>query len=319
MKETLAILPLALVAFALLALFLGACAGTVYRRGRPMILRYTAHQRAHILLWIGSWPMAVALVSTLLTFLPALGAGFVDHHCHPLEGCVAHVPALAASDPGRLAGLIVLCVSIIGLSAVLVWCARLGRVGARLAAGAKTVAGAGYRVIDEMSPIACSVGWLRPQVVFSRGLLSMTDTRERAVILAHELAHGRRFDNLRQLLMLGATWAYGPRVRRLLVADLRAASEQACDAEAARTVRDPRLVAATLIRLARATPCRHNLAVCGIDGADIEARVHALLVPAHAAFPTLPWAVLGLAASSIFLAASIAPLHHVLEWLARFV
>ncbi|MBA2591971.1 MAG: M56 family metallopeptidase [Pseudomonadota bacterium] len=319
MNETLAILPLALVAFALLALSLGAFAGTVYRRVRPMILRYVPHQRAHILLWIGSWPMAVALVCTLLTFLPALGAGFVDHHCHPLEGCMAHVPALAASDPGRLAGLIVLCVSIIGLSAVLVWCARLRRVGARLAASAKAVAGAGYRVIDETSPIACSLGWLRPQVVFSRGLLGMTDTRERAVILAHELAHGRRFDNLRQLLMLGATWAYGSRVRRLLVADLRAASEQACDAEAARTVRDPRLVAATLIRLARATRCRHSLAVCGIDGADIEARVHALLVPARTAFPTLPWAVSGLAASSIFPAASIAPLHHVLEWLARFV
>ena len=156
-------------------------------------------------------------------------------------------------------------------------------------------------------------------MVFSRGLLGITDTRERVVILAHELAHGRRFDNLRQLLMLGATWAYGPRVRRLLTTDLRAASEQACDAEAARTVRDPRLVAATLIRLARATHCRPNLAACGIDGADIEARVHALLVPAHAAVPTLPWAVLGLATSSICLAASIAPLHHVLEWLARFV
>ena len=69
---------------------------------------------------------------------------------------------------------------------MLVWCVRLRRAGARLAAGAKAVAGAGYRLIDEMSPIACSLGWLRPQVVYSRGLLGMTDMRERAVILAHE-------------------------------------------------------------------------------------------------------------------------------------
>jgi hypothetical protein len=106
-------------------------------------------------------------------------------------------------------------------------------------------------------------------------------------------------------------------VRRRLLADLRLASEQACDEQAALTVRDRLHVAETIlkvVRLSAETGRSSDILVPTVTGSDVQARVHALMRPAppRRGSPRLP-ALLGIGVLCAFGFVHADGLHHAVE------
>src|SRR5690606_13505116 len=108
----------------------------------------------------------------------------------------------------------------------------------------------------------------------------------------HERAHVERRDPARLAAAALASRLHWPPVRAGILAELRLATEQVCDARAARAVGDPLRVAETLLRVerllrgsVRGTDPALRLAAPLLD-ASLPARIEALL--ASDATPTEP-------------------------------
>lgn len=124
-----------------------------------------------------------------------------------------------------------------------------------------------------------SVGLRTPCICISSSLLARLSDRERDILLAHEVAHVRRRDNLLNALLVAFYTLFPLPGGRRLYEDWVRAAERACDAEAARQAEDPCDVAATLVAVVGltrrwATPGAAHFAAVGDD---IAGRVRALL------------------------------------------
>ncbi|MBM3472098.1 MAG: M56 family metallopeptidase [Armatimonadetes bacterium] len=101
-------------------------------------------------------------------------------------------------------------------------------------------------------PWSACLGLLRQRVYITSGLAKLLDPEELSAVIAHEQAHARRRDNLRQLL---AQAAFGPTVAmptaHLCLRRLQASIERAADHEAAREETDGQALASALVKAAR--------------------------------------------------------------------
>jgi D-alanyl-D-alanine endopeptidase (penicillin-binding protein 7) len=155
------------------------------------------------------------------------------------------------------------------------------------------------RIVDNLaSPI--TAGWWRPVVLLPASLASGMPTDLLEALLAHEMAHVKRFDylvNLGQnvvetlLFFHPAAWWISNRIR--------AEREQIADDVAASHLGEPRRLALALSELERLQFSHHHLAQ-GANGGDLMLRIKRLIRPDTQA---LNWKaaipVLGLAAACI--------------------
>jgi hypothetical protein len=120
-------------------------------------------------------------------------------------------------------------------------------------------------------------GLFRPYVCFPAHAFRALDRRERRAVLAHELAHVRRFDAALDALvavMADALWLCpGSGHLRRAIALRR---EQAADAAAVRAGADPAALASALLRL---QPAREQAGVAFFGASHVKRRVLALLEP----------------------------------------
>ena len=139
------------------------------------------------------------------------------------------------------------------------------------------------QILSADMPFAFSSGIIRPRIFLSTGLLSSLSEEEKRVIVAHERAHLERRDSLRLLLARALSLAHIPFTRRLMLAHLQLATEQACDAIAAQQTRDASLVAELLLKIERLykyhflsqAPLAFSL--LGENGNTLPQRIQALL------------------------------------------
>ncbi|HEX8613993.1 MAG TPA: M56 family metallopeptidase [Telluria sp.] len=182
------------------------------------------------------------------------------------------------------------------------WQARAGRMAAAFGI-TRTVR---LRVVENLdSPL--TVGWLRPVVLVPASLMTGMPADLLEALLAHEMAHIRRFDylvnlgqNLAEIVLFyhPAVWWISGRIR--------VEREQIADDLAARHLGEPRRLARALSELERLQFSMHHLAVAATGG-DLLSRVRRLLKPAP---QTLDWQAalpaLGLAAACFSLYAHAA-------------
>lgn len=122
-------------------------------------------------------------------------------------------------------------------------------------------------------------GWPRAAVYLGRSLRSRLSAPTLQAMMEHELAHLRRRDiQLGIGLRLLASAHFDSPAKRLLE-ELELAAEQLCDAEAARAVGDPLLVAQALIDVARLQSAPMVAAGSAFTGASLERRIEALCTP----------------------------------------
>lgn len=201
---------------------------------------------ATALLFAASLPSLIALV------LPGRDHCVVhdDGHAHL---CFVHLPP-SGIHAGLLVALLALVLVPVVRGAVTTWRVRgAERIVAVLAATGEHHVDLGVTILESAHPLCFTAGLLRPRVLLSRGLFDTLTSEERSVVLAHEHAHVRRRDALTASVvdMLGVLQTR--HIRRWLVRELSVAAEQACDEEAAASVRDRVAVAATILCVERMT------------------------------------------------------------------
>lgn len=256
-------------------------------------------------------PLSAALV-VLLLMNPVLAGLLVPQHCH--EGvCGSHTPVYAASAVSLS---LVALSSFVLLALIAALASGVRRAGRRLGALnalARSTGGNGYRVVETPDLLAWCGGLWRPRILVSRGLLERLEGPQLQAVLAHEKAHAERMDNLRALLLHGATMAWPGRKKRAIARELASDTEQACDQQAARVVGSTGLVAAALTTLeAYAAMPQHSMA---FGAEDSTARLQALAMPAHHyAHPLRAW--LAVAVQWLLLVIFLTGLSHLaVEWL----
>lgn len=230
---------------------LGLVAGFVFRLTAARLASVEPAQRAVFLLAIALAPVAVAGLTTLLVFVPALGGPFVDGHCHA-GSCAPHIPAVTMQ--GWIGVSLALAVFAMTATALAVLGHALSRtVGlGRMLLAISRKRRDDYDVLETDAPGAWCVGLLRPRVLMTRGLIARLPAHQLRVVLAHEHGHALRWDNLRHLLAGIATFFTLRATRQRLLAALRLAAEQACDRMAVEHVGNRRQVVETLAAVADA-------------------------------------------------------------------
>jgi Zn-dependent protease with chaperone function len=186
-------------------------------------------------------------------------------------------------------------------------------------------------IVDGPGPVATLVGVFRPRLYLSRAVADALAPEEMAAVLAHEVAHRRRRDNLARWIMLATPDLYAATRYGLRTAEQwAAAAERLADEEAvAGNPRTAVALASALVSVARLMPPapRFPLPTSGLDDGGILAeRVRRLLgEPVHPRRHVYAWVsavTLAVLAAGVTIASGSLPLHRevhdVTEWLVRF-
>jgi len=143
------------------------------------------------------------------------------------------------------------------------------------------------RIVDGVAPLALAVGIRDSFVLLSRSLLSQLTLRQRRVVLAHEAAHLRRGDSLRNIFFEAMLAVYPFWQARRLRQHWRQALEEGAD-DSAVEVFGRGAVAETLIKVARVS----KLNRCGtfaMPGAGTIQRIERLIKPSEVQQQYFPW------------------------------
>ena len=305
-------LPFALPWIVFAAVWAGLCFVSIVmaRATRPMLARIDPTQRSTLLFAFALLPLIVASLVTALGFLPKIGGLLVDPHCHPDVGCVAHIPILHTT----VAHATVLSSLLLVATGSLLWSigGRLRRSVAlttTLASLAQRTERESFKVVESRARFAYCVGLLRPQLLVSRGVLELP-AQQRDAVIAHEIAHAARRDNLRRWLASVSLWPLPKRAQTALLADLGRANELACDRAACKTLGVASLATALA---ALASPAESQA------GGEVASRLRAL---SEARLKPLPSALVGAFIASLYILCALVALvaaHHgselVLDWL----
>lgn len=162
------------------------------------------------------------------------------------------------------------------------------------------------QIVAMAEPVAFAQTGRHGGVVISTGMLEVLEPAERRALLAHEHAHLRHRHD--RYLLVGDL-ATGLPPLMLLVQRLRHSLERWADEEAARIVGSREVVARAVAHAALASHGR-PLEPLNALGANVPARVEALLRPPVAGFQASFWAAISATAVLVGLIASTVQLHH---------
>jgi len=304
----------ALALWSLLAWALSLLASWLYPAFARLLRGGEPAGRALVLLVYPTLAPVAALLTAVFVMSPEWSAPLIPNHCHG-GVCARHQPAFVLGHPvgATLAAgslLLWLLVAAIGQRTL----RRARRKLGMLHSLADSRAGVAYQVVDDPRPLAWCIGLFQPRVFLSRGLEAQLTDSELQLVLAHEFAHARRRDNLRQLLLRWASLAWQQQPRQRLLADFAGSIEQACDAAAAATAAGGR---EALLGLLQRLPAAARAADARLSFESLARpeRLRALQVAAASHRPlTAAWAcaALGWLAAPALCAG---PAHYLLEWL----
>ncbi len=136
------------------------------------------------------------------------------------------------------------------------------------------------KLVTADASMALTIGILHPRIYLSTGLVSRLSGTELEGVLAHELAHIARADNLVACVsqaLAGAILPFSRSALRLLLAE----RELAADTLAISVTGKPITLARTLLKVADGAQINEPSVACLLDPALIEQRVHHLIALHH--------------------------------------
>jgi Zn-dependent protease with chaperone function len=307
--------------FALLYGTLSLLMCSLWRRIERKAERLPARMSANLLFAARMFPLISAITLTLALAMPS----FLLLEPRSIDEPVGLIPVLLG-----FCGLSVIALGAWNGVAAMASASRAITRWTSESAGneALTSDGAGsipvWRVASSL-PTLAAAGILRPRVLLSRRAEFVLAPRELQTALRHELAHVRRWDNLRKLLIRLAAF---PGMAELEVA-WREATEMAADDAAVRSASEALDLAAALIKLSRfgplEPPAELTTALVHNSAESVNARVERLIAwseprpePRH----SVSWyglaGTLGVLAC-LFLTYSrlLLEIHNATEWLVR--
>lgn len=288
----------------------------VYPLLRRQLAKWHPATASRLLLVLLAIPFLLSLSTTVLLFLPVAEGSLVSAHCH--DSCQAHLPLIESVWLGG-AGLFILFVLACNILSKLLFNMRTAKkLMAHLMSSGKD-AGKWYQLADEQ-PFVFTLGWWRNRIFVTEGLLERCDDEDIAIVLQHELAHGKRLDNLRLLLARMLLSILPQRFTHKLYEDLHLFTESACDFAAAEVYGELE-VAETLLRVQRLLPAEFKYLdsqlVSAFTGAEVEQRVRNLAAGAGQFNEMQFGQSICLIAFALLSFVLVDPMHHGIEWLLR--
>ena len=121
-------------------------------------------------------------------------------------------------------------------------------------------------------------GVIRPVLLLPDGVVDSLTAREMEAILAHELCHVRRRDNLATAIhmVVEVVFWFHPLVW-WLGARLMEERERACDEEVLRTGTEPRIYAEGILKICELYMASPLARVAGVTGGDLKKRIEAIM------------------------------------------
>lgn len=131
----------------------------------------------------------------------------------------------------------------------------------------------------ETSLEPCVFGIFRPVLLLPRGILDYLRPGHLEAIVAHELSHVRRWDNLATAIqsVVQALFWFHPLVWWLRSQSVKE-RERACDEDVLRLGTNPRVYAEGIVRVCRCLIAPPRVCVSGVAGADLRARVERIMM-----------------------------------------
>ncbi|MEX0901123.1 MAG: M56 family metallopeptidase [Pseudohongiellaceae bacterium] len=282
-------------------------------------LLFNLHPRYGSSLLLGYWaaPFLLSLISTTLLFLPAVESLLVGSHCH--AACDDHVPVAQSAFLTWLG--LVLAGGMLSVCLYRLLSHIKASFDLRRQFGLLGNPRADYQLIDSREPLVFTLGWWRPEVFVSHGILDRCGGDEMDIVLTHEREHLRRRDNLRLLLARVFGILLPAALSNRLMDDLRLLTEEACDFQAAENFGEVR-VAEVLLKMQKLLQERTFLppgVAIAFGEREVEERIVALLGAAKRYRPSAGqlgslWVALFLCLVFI-----VEPLHHSSEWLLQII
>lgn len=198
---------------------------------RPLVAPKAA---TYTLLYSAIAPVAATL-TLLLLFTPRAGFFLVHDHCHGTL-CTPHEVQLTLATPLGRASVGVLALLFVG---------TLVSIGLQLCRGGQRLrvlrhlsetTSASFRTVNSADQLAWCAGLIQPQVYVSKGLLQTLAARQLQLVLAHELAHAQRYDNLQRSLLTWNSLCWPASLQQRIRQQFELYSEQACDLAAVRAL-----------------------------------------------------------------------------------
>lgn len=151
----------------------------------------------------------------------------------------------------------------------------------------------------------CVLGWLKPVILLPPSVLTGLSPLQLEMVLAHELAHIRRYDYLVNLLQVGVeTLLFYHPVVRWVSRDVRRERELCCDDAAVKACGDALHYAHALADL-EGLRASEAMAL-GINGGELTLRVERLIAPHHVQPLSAPRVTSMMLASALFFSALLA-------------
>jgi bla regulator protein blaR1 len=122
-------------------------------------------------------------------------------------------------------------------------------------------------------------GWFAPRLLWPRGISAHLDDSQIEAILAHELSHVGRYDNVMAALQMAvqAVFWFHPLVW-WLGARLVDERERACDEDVLRRGSEPEIYAESILRTCRFSIESPLVCVAGVTGADLKRRIETIMM-----------------------------------------
>ena len=278
--------------------------------------RYPAWQCADLLFAIRILPLAISLAVTFTFTVPS----FMLLEPHAIREPVGVIPLVLG-----LCGLILVLLGSLNATAAGLAASRTIATWVGDALLVKGVSSVPVLRISRVVPALTAAGIFRPLVLMSDGVEAVLNASELRSALRHELAHVRRRDNLKKLLLRFVVF---PGMAALEVAWLQA-TEIAADDAAVSTASEALDLAAALIKLSRLAPFPsapdNATTLIHAPLASVNARIERLIAwngqqkPALALLPlyAVCVALTTVAAVAVTYHQALERIHIATEWLVR--
>jgi bla regulator protein BlaR1 len=273
---------------------------TVFAGIAGLLTLLLRNNRAHVryCLWLAA-SAKFLIPFSLLMLAGGLVGGFAGRHSVAVpaparvpvlveqvnEPFVAEVPLGAEATPnasksGILVASILAALWAIGsCTLVFSWWARWRRIRVAVRAGSPVPLGIGIPALSSASILEPGVfGVFRPVLLLPDGVGDRLAPAELQAILAHELCHVRRRDNLATLMhmLVEAVFWFHPLVW-WLGARLLEEREQACDEEVLRTGTEAEAYAEGILKVGELYLQSPLKCVAGVTGANLKKRIQAII------------------------------------------
>ena len=222
-----------LFAWTVMTLVLSWVLALIYRFLSSYIARMELTHAARWTLVYGLTAPLSAALALILLYLPDVAFFLVADHCHGAD-CAPHALQMRLETISGMTIFTMIVVTVVFVGSMAIVQSLSGRRRLQVL-NDLSEAGAGvYRIVENPAALAWCAGLFRPQIYLSSGLVNALSTREVRIILAHELAHAVRKDNLRKWLLHWVTIAWPHSVKQRIRQDFADYTEQISDLAAAR-------------------------------------------------------------------------------------